>query len=79
MKNYELAGERNKKGLTQTDMAGAIGVSPQTYNAKELGVRKFTLEDVEKISRVLDLNIEDVNRIFFKNKLTICNKKVYQY
>ncbi|OHW63125.1 helix-turn-helix protein [Andreesenia angusta] len=72
MKNYELVGERSKKGLTQADMASRMGVTLQTYHNKESGTRAFTLKDVEKISNILDLAIEDVDRIFFKNKLTKC-------
>lgn len=70
MKNYELIAARSRNGLTQEAMAKKMGVTIQSYNAKELGVRKFTLKDVEKIVGILNLSLEDVDRIFFKHKLT---------
>lgn len=65
-----LKGARVAKGHTQTSLSQKIGMTPKTYNRKELGIRYFTHEEVFKISQILGLTLDEVNNIFFDNKLT---------
>lgn len=52
---------RVKKGLTLMDMSSILGYSsPNAYARKEKGERKFTLEEVEKISNFFGMTIEQI-------------------
>lgn len=66
----KLKGARVSKGYTQESISKAIGITTNTYNRKELGLVKFTIEEITKISNLLEFTIEQVNDIFFDNKLT---------
>jgi putative transcriptional regulator len=58
---------RNEKGLTLLQMSQALGYSsPNAYARKEKGERKFTLDEVEIISNIFGLTVEE---IFFNDKL----------
>lgn len=65
-----LKGERAKRGITQKEMAENIGMSHMTYFRKENGVRVFNVDEVKKIADFLDLDIDEVNEIFFANSIT---------
>lgn len=67
-----LKSARVKKGLTQTEISKIMGITHTTYNRKELGVVEFVLSEVEQVSQILDLNLDEVNEIFFDNKITEC-------
>ena len=58
-----LKGKIKEKAYTQSDIAKEIGVSLQSFNSKINGKRKFTLDEVVKICKVL--KIEEPNQIFF--------------
>jgi DNA-binding XRE family transcriptional regulator len=66
----KLKGARVAKGYTQEKLAKAIGITLNPYNRKELGIVKFTTDEIIKISNLLEFTIEQVNEIFFDNKLT---------
>lgn len=66
----KLKGARVAKGYTQDCFGKAIGITLNTYNRKELGIVKFTTDEIIKISNLLEFTIEQVNDIFFDNKLT---------
>lgn len=70
MKNDLLKRTRYYKGYKQYEMADKIGISRQTYNYKENGKLQFTSEEIIKISRELNLTLEDVNGIFFDGQLS---------
>lgn len=69
MKNDLLKRTRYYKGYKQYQMADKIGLSRQTYNYKENGRLPFNAEEIIKISRELDLTLEEVNEIFFDGQL----------
>ena len=48
-----LATARNSKGLTQVDVAVALGMSKSTYSRLERGEREATKTDVQRLSAVL--------------------------
>lgn len=58
------------KGYKQYEIADLIGMTRQCYNLKENGKYSFTIEDVVSISKFLNLSLEDVNEIFFENKIS---------
>ena len=62
----ELAAARVKAKLTQRQMADAIGCTVNTYNQIENGKGRLTLDRIDKIIRVLNIqtDAEKLN-IFF--------------
>ncbi|HHV42816.1 MAG TPA: helix-turn-helix transcriptional regulator [Clostridiaceae bacterium] len=58
------------KNLTQDEVSKLLGVTISTYNRKELGLVDFKREEVLRLAKILDLTLQDVNEIFFNNKLT---------
>ena len=64
-----LKGARVYAGMTQWDMANALGVNQATYAAKELGKVPFYAIDILLISERLGLGFDQINAIFFENKL----------
>lgn len=70
MDRFLLKGIRVSKGFTQSIVAKNIGMTTATYCRKEMGKRDFTTDEVRKLSIFLDLNFQQVNAIFFNQKLT---------
>nr|WP_300001692.1 helix-turn-helix transcriptional regulator [Tissierella sp.] len=65
-----LRGKRAEHGFSQEDMANNLGVSRLTYRLKETGDREFTNSEMRKIASILDLKLNEINSIFFNNKIT---------
>ena len=61
-----LKAKRVLMGLTQEQLASEIGINTKSYNMRENGKQKFKLEDVIKISKSLDLTLEEVDQIFLR-------------
>lgn len=57
-KNLKL--ERLSRGFTQKQIAEMIGVKTQSYQAYESGVSLPNLENLLKLSLVLELSIDDL-------------------
>ncbi|MDI3478546.1 MAG: hypothetical protein PWQ59_2071 [Thermoanaerobacterium sp.] len=70
MNLLKLRGMRITKGYTQEKLAKMIGISAKTYNRKELGVIDFNLQEITTIVDLFGLNLDEVNEIFFDNKIT---------
>lgn len=70
MKREQLIKARKSLGLTQANMATAVGVHRSYYGLIENGNRNPTLRIASKIATVLNSNIEQLfpNEIFFANK-----------
>lgn len=51
---------RKEHGMTQAELARAIGVSQQTVYAYELGDRRVSLLALMKLSKVLDLPVDQL-------------------
>jgi transcriptional regulator with XRE-family HTH domain len=62
--NMKIA--RIKRGLTQREVADAVGVTQATYSRMENGVTRPDYNVLVKISKVLDVS---VNRLTLKAKL----------
>ncbi len=61
-----LKSKRVLKGMTQTQTAQNLGMGIKTYNLKENGKRPFTLKEAVKVSKLLELTLDDVNNIFLQ-------------
>ena len=59
-----LKAKRMLMGLTQQDISKKIGIACKTYNFKENGRNDFTLSEVSKISKYLDLRAQEIKDIF---------------
>lgn len=53
--------------LTDGDLADSIGLSRQSMSYKLNGKRDFTVREIDAISRLLDLSLEERDEIFFAN------------
>ena len=69
MKLRLLKAKRVLKGMYQHEVAKVIGISHKTYNFKENGKVEFNVEEILKVIQCLDLTFDEVNDIFFANKL----------
>jgi len=70
MDRHKLKGIRTTANLTQTELASHLKVTTKTYNHKENGEIEFKLSEILKIAIFLDMTLQQVNDIFFENKLT---------
>lgn len=59
-KNFRLKVARMEKGLTQKEMADAIGMPYTTYIQKENGLYDFRELEIIKVCEVLGKNITDL-------------------
>ncbi len=64
-----LKSKRILFNLTQEEVAKEIGINIKSYNLKENGKRLFTLHEAKKIIRLLKLNLNEVNDIFFNSDI----------
>lgn len=55
-----LKAKRVEKGLTQEDVAKAIGMATATYNHKENGLALFNINEITKILNLLECKFEDI-------------------
>jgi transcriptional regulator with XRE-family HTH domain len=66
-----LKGIRVSRGFTQKPVAQAAGMNVATYCQKEQGKVEFTPKEIGLIAAFLDMNIFQVNEIFFNKELTV--------
>ena len=64
-----LKSKRVLKGIYQHEMAKEIGISHKSYNFKENWKVGFNVDEILKVIECLDLTFDEVNDIFFFNKL----------
>lgn len=57
-----IKGKRVENNITQSEMADMLGLSHNGYSQKENGYRKFTPDELWKISQILGVSMD----IFFK-------------
>ena len=73
MNSNLLKSKRVEKGLIQKKVAKALEIAEKTYNYKENGKIPFKPNEISLLSNLLQLNIEDINEIFFNSGLPIGN------
>jgi transcriptional regulator with XRE-family HTH domain len=59
-----------KAGFTLETLAKEIGINPATLHRKMNGESDFTRKEIQEISNLLNLNITNINEIFFAEQLT---------
>lgn len=64
-----LKSKRISKGLIQRRMANKLQITPKTYNSRENGRSEFRTDEILNITAILNLSLEEVNEIFFDNRL----------
>lgn len=52
-------------GLTLETLSKEIGINPSTLHRKMSGDSDFTRKEIQEISRILKLDVNAVNEIFF--------------
>lgn len=65
--NFELKSLRVKHGLSQEDTAKLLGIAVATYNRKENGNRKFSIDEAGKLAEIFNTTVEE---IFFTDRVT---------
>ena len=55
---YDL--RKNKKKMTQAEIADYLGISTKTYRNKELGNSEFTMDEMFKIAKLFNMRIDDI-------------------
>lgn len=55
----------DKSGLTQSKLAEMLGITFATLNNKVLNKREFSTTEIAKIQEILNLSLEEKERIFF--------------
>ncbi len=58
--NLTIKQHRLIKGMTQLDMATALGVAKPTYSRIEKDIEKETVSEVKAICKILNISIEQV-------------------
>lgn len=53
------------KGFTQVKLANALAISPPSVNAWVVGKARPSIENVVKMSDILNVEIDELNNIFF--------------
>lgn len=71
----ELKKIREQSGYTQDEMSNMLGYnSKSTYNMKENGIRKITVEEAYKISKLFNKTIEEI----FFNEIVVKTTTKFQ-
>ena len=63
-----LRGRIAEKGMSQSDVAKAIGITPKTFYTK-MDKKVFGSDEIDAMIELLD--IDDPARIFFADKVTL--------
>lgn len=48
------------KGFTQSELSELMGITQQTYSKKERGERSFTLDEIKKLKKILNVSYEEL-------------------
>lgn len=73
MNAIELKVARTRKGYTQEYVASSLGISTVAYSKKERGESGFSPEQIKTVAKVLELDQDQVNTIFFDGQLPKSN------
>jgi putative transcriptional regulator len=67
MKFDKLRTIRLANNLTQKQLAKKLGYSRTAYSKREIGTQKFDMNDIKILKKELNLSIEQIDDIFFKD------------
>lgn len=73
---FEFKAARVRRGFTQKALAEATGITPAKLSLKENGHMDFTVRDIDRISKVLQLTSPEVSTIFFADSVALNDKVV---
>lgn len=84
MVKEKLIKRRNEKAFTQKDLAEYLSISQTQYSRKEKGEVEISDEEWERISRLLDTNVEEIKETdenksitnYFENTITSNNGSI---
>lgn len=71
----KIKGRLAEMGLTQKDVAKALGIAQPTVNQKINNIRPMDLEEAEKLSVLLGIKPEDFQVFFFTQELRSATKE----
>jgi DNA-binding XRE family transcriptional regulator len=60
MRNNTLKQLRKERNLRQIDVANVIGMKKTTYASKEIGKRRFTLEEADALAEYFNVDLREV-------------------
>ena len=69
MNTNEFKASRVRKGFTQEKLAQLLGVTKSSLSRKENGITPFNCIEISLIKVALELTPEDIDKIFFKEKV----------
>lgn len=72
LKYAKLRGRMIEMGVTQADIAEALGVSKQAVSKKFTGSCGFSQKDILKICDLLDITIEEIGSFFYAQEVAFC-------
>lgn len=84
MVKEKLIKRRNEKAFTQKDLAEYLSISQTQYSRKEKGEVEISDEEWERISRLLETNVEEIKETdenksitnYFENTITSNNGSI---
>lgn len=65
----KLLGKMREKNLTQAELSKKIGISESTLNFSLKNKRPFKQDEMLKICKILELDLENIECYFFTKKL----------
>ncbi len=65
----KLRGKMAEKEISVEKMAYKIGINPVTLYRKTVGESEFTRSEIQKITEILSLSMQEVKDIFFADEL----------
>ena len=65
--SLELRAAITRKGMTQEQVAEALGITTATLNYKINNKREFKTSEVKALVDLLEIKKEDIDKIFFAN------------
>ena len=65
----KLLGRIREFGFTQESLAKQIKINPQTLSWKLNNKSSFTIDEMDKICKLLDISLEEIGVYFFTKKV----------
>ena len=69
MNLYIILEEMEQQKVTKTELAKAMGISTYTLRTRFRKETSFTVDEINVIKKKLNLSIETINDIFFKEEV----------